>query len=135
MASNTVGIAYLTAMCFDHDAVGVVLDKGRNIQFLGATAAHELGHLLNMRHDDSCTLPHSKDLSMAHAFTIYALTYSTLSLPPWARQVYNGLYQLFSSQVESVQQGPAQGGAHNLQHGPLPAQRSHHKSAGGTLWR
>ena len=70
MIRNTVGIAFLTAMCFDHDAVGMVRDKGRSIQSVGATAAHELGHLLNMRHDDLCMLAQSEEFSMAHAFTI-----------------------------------------------------------------
>ena len=50
---NTVGIAFIDTVCDDRASVGIVQDGGRNLASVGVTAAHELGHLLNMRHDDS----------------------------------------------------------------------------------
>ena len=50
---GTTGIAFLRTMCSDTHSVGVTLDKGRAISSLGRTAAHELGHILNMGHDGS----------------------------------------------------------------------------------
>ena len=47
-----MGIAYIRTMCSDTHSIGVTQDRGRAINSLGATAAHELGHILNMNHDD-----------------------------------------------------------------------------------
>ncbi len=49
---NTVGIAFLTTMC-GASAVGLTQDGGRSVASVASTAAHELGHILNMAHDDA----------------------------------------------------------------------------------
>lgn len=49
---STVGIAYVGTMCSDRLSVGLTQDNGRSIDGVGATAAHEMGHVFNMRHDD-----------------------------------------------------------------------------------
>ena len=33
--------------------MGITEDRGRSVESTGATAAHELGHIFNMHHDDS----------------------------------------------------------------------------------
>ena len=48
---DTVGIAYPHAMCNSELSVGVTQDGGRSLTATANTAAHELGHLLNMGHD------------------------------------------------------------------------------------
>lgn len=50
---EVVGKAFLRTICSAFGAVGVVRDGGRgSVTVVGNTAAHELGHLLNMEHDD-----------------------------------------------------------------------------------
>lgn len=49
---NTVGIANIRAMCGQFSR-GLTQDTGRSIEGTGSTAAHELGHIFNMEHDDS----------------------------------------------------------------------------------
>ena len=39
-------------MCSSTDSVGVTQDTGNSEQAVGATASHELGHIMNMQHDD-----------------------------------------------------------------------------------
>jgi len=48
---TTVGIAPLGAMCTSF-ANGVTQDTGRSVASVGAIAAHELGHIFDMDHDD-----------------------------------------------------------------------------------
>ena len=48
---NTVGIANVGAMC-GRFSRGVTQDRGRSVANTGAIAAHEMGHIFNMRHDD-----------------------------------------------------------------------------------
>ena len=50
---NTVGIANVRAMCRGIRSVGLTEDRGRSVESTGAIAAHELGHIFNMEHDDS----------------------------------------------------------------------------------
>ena len=50
---NTVGIAFIRAMCSDSNSVGVTQDGGGSLDQVGSTAAHELGHIFNMDHDSS----------------------------------------------------------------------------------
>jgi hypothetical protein len=55
---STIGIAFLRATC-GSSAVGVTQDTRRPPASVGATASHELGHIMNMDHDDagSCNCP------------------------------------------------------------------------------
>ena len=54
LESNYVGIAYVATMCSQLSSVGVAQDgRRRLLSFTSSTAAHELGHILNMRHDNS----------------------------------------------------------------------------------
>ena len=48
---NTVGIAFLNTMCDKARSVGLSQD-GRSLSGVVTTAAHELGHIFNMKHDD-----------------------------------------------------------------------------------
>ena len=41
-------------MCSPTASVGVTQDTGRGAESVGATASHELGHIMNMQHDDAC---------------------------------------------------------------------------------
>ena len=50
---GVTGIAFLRTMCSNTHSVGVTKDRGRAISSVGRTAAHELGHILNMGHDGS----------------------------------------------------------------------------------
>lgn len=54
LESNYVGIAFTSSMCSGLSSVGVTQDgRRRLLSYTGSTAAHELGHILNMRHDNS----------------------------------------------------------------------------------
>ena len=55
---GTVGIAFIGTMCSENLAVGVTQDFG-TIEATGATAAHEMGHIFNMEHDDNSKQIHS----------------------------------------------------------------------------
>ena len=49
---NTVGIAYIGTMCNSRVSIGLTQDGARgSVEFVGAVAAHELGHIFNMFHD------------------------------------------------------------------------------------
>ena len=48
---TTVGKAFICSMCDDTYGVGLLQDGGRHDA--SATAAHELGHILCMDHDDA----------------------------------------------------------------------------------
>ena len=55
-----MGLANLGTMCNDHFSVGLSQDGRMSVEGVGSIAAHELGHLFNMEHDDgrafsSCT--------------------------------------------------------------------------------
>ena len=52
LTDNTVGIAFTGVMCSDRSSVGVTQDGGRSTLSTVTTAAHELGHIFNMLHDD-----------------------------------------------------------------------------------
>ena len=50
---TTVGIAYIGGMCNEFISVGVTQDGLQSSpNSVGTTLAHELGHLLNMKHDN-----------------------------------------------------------------------------------
>lgn len=53
IAGNTVGYAYVGTMCTRSVAIGITQDGGGDLDSVGAIAAHELGHIFNMEHDDS----------------------------------------------------------------------------------
>ena len=49
--NNIVGLAYVGTMC-GSSATAETQDGGRTLEATASTAAHELGHNLNMAHDD-----------------------------------------------------------------------------------
>ena len=49
---STVGLASVATMCSGGRSSGLSLDGGRSTDFVAATAAHELGHIFSMVHDD-----------------------------------------------------------------------------------
>ena len=51
LTGSTIGIAFLRATC-GSSAVGITQDTRRSEASVGATASHELGHIMNMNHDD-----------------------------------------------------------------------------------
>lgn len=51
--NDTVGIAFTGVMCDSLRSVGVTQDGGRAVSSVSSTAAHELGHLFSMEHDNS----------------------------------------------------------------------------------
>ena len=57
---GTLGIATIGMMCLGRYSSGLAQDTGSSVAFLASIAAHELGHILNMNHDDgrkySCVL-------------------------------------------------------------------------------
>ena len=52
LTGNTVGRAITRAMCSEAFSVGLTQDGGRTISSTGSIAAHELGHIFNMGHDE-----------------------------------------------------------------------------------
>lgn len=50
--STTIGIAFLGTMCNDQLSFGLTQDGGSSLNSVESIAAHELGHIFNMRHDD-----------------------------------------------------------------------------------
>ena len=54
IAGNTIGIAFTGTMCSPSFSVGLSQDGGTDGVF--STAAHELGHIMNMDHDDTSEL-------------------------------------------------------------------------------
>ena len=53
IAGSTVGLAYVGTMCTRSVAIGLTQDGGGALNSVGAIAAHELGHIFNMNHDNS----------------------------------------------------------------------------------
>ena len=53
LLGDYAGIASVRTMCSDEKSIGLVQDTGGSVQSVGATGAHELGHIFNMLHDDS----------------------------------------------------------------------------------
>ena len=49
---GTLGVARLGTMCSGRYSSGLGQDTGSSVAFLASIAAHELGHNLNMNHDD-----------------------------------------------------------------------------------
>ena len=49
---NTVGVALVGTMCNRFSSFGVTQDGTRTLTSVATTAAHELGHIFNMEHDD-----------------------------------------------------------------------------------
>ena len=47
-----MGLAYKSAMCYGRYSIGIVQDGRQGTAGVGATATHELGHILGMSHDD-----------------------------------------------------------------------------------
>ena len=47
-----LGVSLLGTMCLGRYSSGLVQDTGSSVAFLASTAAHELGHILNMDHDN-----------------------------------------------------------------------------------
>ena len=56
LTGSTIGIAFVGTMCSATASVGLTQDTGRSESSVGATATHELGHIMNMEHDDDCEL-------------------------------------------------------------------------------
>ena len=54
LAGSTIGIAFTSTMCSSTSSVGLSQDRGTDGVF--STAAHELGHIMNMDHDDASEL-------------------------------------------------------------------------------
>lgn len=49
---GTIGIAFVNTMCSRASSVGVTQDGSAALDTVTAIAAHELGHIFNMDHDD-----------------------------------------------------------------------------------
>ena len=49
---GTVGISNMGTMCRCPSSSGLTQDGGRSLNAVVTTAAHELGHIFNMNHDD-----------------------------------------------------------------------------------
>lgn len=53
LLGSTVGLAFVGTMCSFRNSVGLTQDGGRgSVVGVASTAAHELGHIFNMQHDD-----------------------------------------------------------------------------------
>ena len=52
MSGNAIGKAFIGKMCDDSMSVGITQDRGAPLERVGGTAAHELGHIFGMTHDD-----------------------------------------------------------------------------------
>ena len=50
-AGSTIGIAFTGTMCSSSHSVGLVEDRGRDLNHVISTTAHELGHIFGMNHD------------------------------------------------------------------------------------
>ena len=48
----TIGFAPVGAMCLGSRAGGLTQDTGASTASVASTAAHEVGHIFNMNHDD-----------------------------------------------------------------------------------
>ena len=49
---DTVGVAFVNTVCNLRFSVGLTQDGGRALSSVVVTAAHELGHIFNMVHDE-----------------------------------------------------------------------------------
>ena len=65
LTSNTVGIAFVGTMCRTgtrSSSTGLTQDGGNPLNSVTTTAAHELGHIFNMNHDDGMPSPSANTL-------------------------------------------------------------------------
>ena len=49
---NVIGIAPMGTMCKGSTSAGLTQGTGSSLAFVASTAAHELGHIFNMYHDN-----------------------------------------------------------------------------------
>lgn len=49
---NTIGLAPIGTMCRGSVSAALTQDTGSSVASVASTAAHELGHIFNMAHDD-----------------------------------------------------------------------------------
>ena len=49
---GTLGVSSLGTMCSGRFSSGLAQDTGSPVEYLVSAAAHELGHILNMEHDE-----------------------------------------------------------------------------------
>lgn len=47
-----MGLAFKSSMCYELFSVGIVQDGRGGVNYVGGTAAHELGHILGVSHDE-----------------------------------------------------------------------------------
>ena len=50
--STVIGRAFVGTMCNRRSSTGITQDGGMSFSRVVTTAAHELGHIFNMNHDD-----------------------------------------------------------------------------------
>ena len=62
-------------MCSSTASVGLTQDTGSSESSVGATATHELGHLMNMTHDDACELGCMYIYTYCVSFLVYNIIY------------------------------------------------------------
>ena len=49
---QVLGVARLGTMCRGRSAAGLTQDTGSSVAYVASIAAHELGHIFGMEHDD-----------------------------------------------------------------------------------
>ena len=52
LKGETLGTAFNGMMCDSHKSVGLIQDRLSSTEEIGSQASHELGHILNMAHDN-----------------------------------------------------------------------------------
>ena len=96
LIGQTVGLAFLGTMCDCDVSIGLTQDGARgSVESVGATAAHELGHILNMGHDSSKKCYYLRVILLYYIYSAIkcgSVVCLAVHIVPFLLGAYSGLY-------------------------------------------
>ena len=88
-------------MCLGRYSSGLVQDTGSSVAFLASTAAHELGHILNMEHDDGRKYMLAS-YSYSYTLVLYFIAIRCILLCYFSSIVITTFYSVFCTKADDT---------------------------------